>query len=87
MLVFLFIVVLLAIAGLLGVVLKAAILIIGTAVLAAAVFAAFVWYWFKRQLTKARRELDQRSTNIRIGQVQRSPGEPEALPPRRDDRY
>jgi peptidoglycan/LPS O-acetylase OafA/YrhL len=68
-------------------VLKAAILIVGTAVLAAALFAAFVWYWIKHQLTKARRELDQRSTNIRIGQVERSAGEPEALPPRRDDRY
>jgi peptidoglycan/LPS O-acetylase OafA/YrhL len=85
MFVFLFIVVLLAIAGLLGVVLKAAILIIGTAVLAAAVFAAFAWYWFKHQLTKARRELDQGSTNIRIGQVRPSSRQP--LPPERDDRY
>jgi peptidoglycan/LPS O-acetylase OafA/YrhL len=85
MFVFLFIVVLLAIAGLLGVVLKAAILIIGTAVLAAAVFAAFAWYWFKHQLTKARRELDQGSTNIRIGQV--GPSSRQPLPPERDDRY
>jgi hypothetical protein len=84
MIVFLFVVLLLAIAGLLGVVLKAAIVIVGTAVLAAAILAAAAWYWFKHQLTKAQRALDRTATDIRVGEVRRSPRD---APPLRDDRY
>jgi hypothetical protein len=83
MVVFLFVVLLLAIAGLLGVVLKAAIVIVGTAVLAAAILAAAAWYWFKHQLTKAQRSLDRTATDIRVGEVRRSAD----TPPLRDDRY
>jgi membrane protein implicated in regulation of membrane protease activity len=85
MVVFLFVLVLLAIAGLLGVVLKVAVLIVGTAVLAAAVLAVFAWYWFRHQLTKAQRALDRHATDIRVGDIRRSSGDVGA--PERDDRY
>jgi peptidoglycan/LPS O-acetylase OafA/YrhL len=85
MVVFLFVVFLLILAGLLGVVLKAAILLMGTAFLAAVIFAGIVWYWVKHQVAKAQRAIDRQSTNIRIGQVRRSADT--SLPPARDDRY
>ena len=85
MLIFLFVVLLLLIAGLLGVVLKAAIVMLATAVLAAVIFAGIVWYWFKHQIAKAQRALDRQSTSISVGQVRRSPDA--SLPPTRDERY
>jgi len=84
--VFLFLVVLLLLAGLLGVVLKAAIVVIGTAVLVAAILGATAWYWFKHQLTKAQRALDRHATDIRVGDIRRSAGDA-GSPPQRDDRY
>jgi threonine/homoserine/homoserine lactone efflux protein len=82
MLVFLFILLLLAIAGLLGVVFKAVALLILFAVLTTAVLVALAWWALRRQMAKLDRELSRRQTDIQVGSPQR-----DELPPKRDDRY
>ena len=79
----LFILVLLAIAGVLGAVLKAFALLVMVGIVAAITLAVIAWYALRHQLRKLDRELDRRATRIQVGQ----PRPNEQLPPSRDDRY
>lgn len=84
MVVFLFVLVLLLLAGLLGVVLKAVAFLVVVGVLTAITLAAIAYFALKHQMAKIDRELDRRNTRIEVGKPK--PHEP--LPPAgRDDRY
>ena len=85
MIVVLFLLVLLAIAGVLGAVLKAALVLVASAALFAIVSAWFVWWAIRRQLANAQRTLERSGVQIRIEQVTR-PRDGEARPSI-DDRY
>jgi membrane protein implicated in regulation of membrane protease activity len=85
MVVVLFLLVLLAIAGVLGVVLKAVVVMVATAALFAIVSAWFVWWAIRRQLVKTQQALERTGTQIRIGRVVRS--RDGGAPPPIDDRY
>ncbi len=84
--VFLFIVILLAVAGLLGVVLKAVALLILTAVLAAIAVGVAAYLAIRRQLRTAD-GLTRGGTTISIGRAHRGDAGDGPEPPLRDDRY
>jgi multisubunit Na+/H+ antiporter MnhG subunit len=88
MLVLLFILILLAIAGLLGVVLKAIAFVIFVGIATAVTLAAIAYFALRHQVRKATAAMDQRSTDIKIGKVYREQDRAgDELPPPRDDRY
>ncbi len=88
MLVLLFVLILLAIAGLLGVVLKAIAFVIFVGVATAVTLAAIAYFAFRHQVRKATAAMGQRSTDIKIGKVYRERDRAgDELPPPRDDRY
>jgi len=88
---FVFVVILLLLAavfGVLGAVLKAVAFLVITGVLTVTVLGAFAWCAFKRKAREIHTEYDrqiaqQRVTRYRVNEASR---EPEHLPPR-DDRY
>ena len=89
---FVFVVILLLLAALLGVlgaVLKAVAFLVITAVLSIIVLGTFAWWGFKRKAREFQAEYDrqitqQRVTRYRVNEAQR---DPEHLPPLHDDRY
>lgn len=85
MLVFLFLLVLLAIAGLLGVVLKAVVVIVASVVLATLVVGWLGWRAVKRHVARSNYELTVRRTDVRVGEISRTP--PDDAPPAVDERY
>ena len=77
-----------AVFGVLGAVLKAVAFLVLTAVLTVTVLVALAW-WDKRKTREFQAEYDreitrQRSTRYRVNEAQRDAGD---LPPPRDDRY
>lgn len=88
---FLLIVILLLLAavfGVLGAVLKAVAFLVITGILTATVLGAFAWWAFKRKAREIQAEYErqitqQRATRYRVNEASR---EPQNLPPR-DDRY
>jgi Family of unknown function (DUF6479) len=81
--------VLAAVFGVLGAVLKAVAFIVITLVLTVTVLAALVWWGIKRKAREFQADYDreltrQRATRYRVNEAQREPGD---LPPPRDDRY
>lgn len=90
MFVLVFLLVLLAIAGLLGAVLKALAFLILAAFLGITALAVGGYLAFRHAMRSAERELDRHTTQVRIGRYRRSSasaGDPGALPNGRDDRY
>jgi hypothetical protein len=87
MLVLVFLLILLAIAGLLGTFLKAVAFLILAGILGIAALAVGGYLAVRHTVRKAERELDQRSTQVRIGRAYRTSEDPNRLPPTRDDRY
>ena len=88
MLVLLFILILLAVAGLLGVVLKVIASVVLVGIVIAITLAAIGYLAVRHQLRRAQTSLDRRSTDIRIGQAYRDKDRSgDELPPPRDDRY
>jgi len=85
MLVFLFLLVLLAIAGLLGVVLKAVVVIVASVVLATLVVGWLGWRAVKRQVARSNYEFTVRRTDVRVGEISRTPTDD--APPAVDERY
>jgi hypothetical protein len=89
---FVFVVILLLLAALLGVlgaVLKAVAFLVITAVLSIVVLGTLAWWGFKRKAREFQAEYDrqitqQRVTRYRVNEAQR---DPEHLPPLHDDRY
>jgi high-affinity Fe2+/Pb2+ permease len=78
-----------AIFGVLGAVLKAAAFLVLTVLLTVTVLAALAWWGIKRKTREFQAEYDreitqQRSTRYRVNEAQREAGD---LPPPRDDRY
>jgi hypothetical protein len=78
-----------AVFGVLGAVLKAVAFLVITAVLTVTVLAALAWWGFRRATREFRAEYDrqiteQRATRYRVNEAQR---DPEHLPPMHDDRY
>jgi hypothetical protein len=78
-----------AVFGVLGAVLKAVAFLVLTAGLTVTVLAAIAWWGIKRkarefQVGYEREITQQRSTRYRVNEAQRQPGD---LPPHRDDRY
>jgi hypothetical protein len=84
MVVLIFLLLLAAVAGVLGTVLKAFAFVAVTVVLAAILLAVIAWYGVKYKLGKIERGLGQGRTDVQIGRPRR---EQERLPGRRDDRY
>jgi hypothetical protein len=88
MLVLLFVLILLAVAGLLGVVLKAVVFVIFVGVVMALTLAAIGYLALRHQIRKTQAAMDRRSTEIRIGEAYRDQDRGgDQLPPPRDDRY
>lgn len=88
MLLLVFLLVLLAIAGLLGTFLKAVAFLVLAGVLALAALAFGGYLALRHVSRKAARELDRASTDIRVGRVYRhGTADPSSLPSDRDDRY
>lgn len=89
---FVFVLILLLLAavfGVLGAVLKAVVFLVITALLTITVLAALTWWGFKRKAREFQAEYDrqvtqQRATRYRVNEAQR---DPQHLPPVRDDRY
>jgi len=78
-----------AVFGVLGAVLKAVAFLVITAALTVTVLAALAWWYFKRATRAFQAEYDrqiteQRVTRYRVNEVQ---ADEESLPPTRDDRY
>jgi membrane protein implicated in regulation of membrane protease activity len=80
MLVLLFLLLLAALAGVLGLVLKITLVIVLTAILSIAALLAIAWFGFRHQVRKLQREGAVTHTTIRIG-------DPTRDLPSRDDRY
>jgi hypothetical protein len=88
MLLLVFLLVLLAIAGLLGTFLKAIAFLVLAGVLAITALAVGGYLAVRHVARKAERELDRASTDIRIGRIYRDgTDDPGSLPSGRDDRY
>lgn len=89
---FVFVLILLLLAalfGVLGAVLKAVAFLVITALLTVVVLGALAWWGIKRKARELQAEYDrqlaeQRVTRYRVNEAQ---GDPERLPPVRDDRY
>ena len=78
-----------AVFGVLGAVLKAVAFLVLTAVLTVTVLVALAWWGIRRKAREFQAEYDreitqQRSTRYRVNEAQRQTGD---LPPHRDDRY
>ena len=78
-----------AVLGVLGAVLKAVAFLVITALLTITVLVALAWWGFKRKAREFQAEYDrqitqQRATRYRVNEAHR---DPEHLPPVRDDRY
>jgi hypothetical protein len=88
MVVLVFLLILLAIAGLLGTVLKAVVFLILAGVLGLTALAFGGYLAFKHAVRKAQRELDRASTEVKVGRIYRTgTTDPGTLPSGRDDRY
>lgn len=88
MLVLIFLLVLLAVAGLLGAFLKAIAFVILAGVLALAALAFGGYLALRHVVRKAERELDRATTDVKVGRVYRTGAQdPGSLPSGRDDRY
>lgn len=88
MVVLVFLLVLLAIAGLLGTVLKAVAFLVLAGTLAIAALALGGYLAFRRAVRSAQRELDRASTEVKVGRIYRNATtDPGSLPSGRDDRY
>jgi membrane protein YdbS with pleckstrin-like domain len=86
--VFLVVLILLLIAGLLGVVLKAIAFLVLVGITTLAVLAAAAYFWFRHQLRKGnvRMQVQRGTTRIETGRPTPTQSLPED-PPERDDRY
>jgi UPF0716 family protein affecting phage T7 exclusion len=78
-----------AVFGVLGAVLKTVAFLVITAVITVMVLAALAWWGFRRATREFRAEYDrqlteQRVTRYRVNEAQR---DPQHLPPTHDDRY
>lgn len=78
-----------ALFGVLGAVLKAVAFLVITALLTVVVLGALAWWGIKRKAREFQAEYDrqiteQRVTRYRVNEAQR---DPERLPPQHDDRY
>jgi hypothetical protein len=80
MVVLLFLLVLAALAGVLGFVLKITLVVVLTAILSIAALIAIAWFGFRHQVRKLQREAGATHTTIRAGRPTRDL-------PSRDDRY
>lgn len=78
----LFLLLLAAILGILGAVLKAVAFLVLTAVLTTIALAALAGWWIRRQLRRAQQTLDRRVVDGRSPSA-----DPGSLPPSHDDRY
>lgn len=89
MVVFLFLLVLAALAGVLGTVLKVTAIIVGAVVLGLAITAVAAGWLLRRQLLKVRQRLEGASTQIDVGSPRRTTGGSAGseAPRARDDRY
>jgi UPF0716 family protein affecting phage T7 exclusion len=87
MLVFVFLLVLLAIAGLLGAFLKAIALLVLAGMLGLTALAVGGYLVLRHAMRTAERDLDRRSTQVRMGRAYRTREDPMHLPSERDDRY
>lgn len=88
MFVLIFLLVLLAIAGLLGTFLKAVAFLVLAGVFAIAALAFGGYLAFRHAVRKAQREIDRASTEVKVGRVYRTgTPDPGTLPSGRDDRY
>jgi membrane protein implicated in regulation of membrane protease activity len=81
MVVLLFLLLLAALAGVLGVVLKITLVIVLTVALSLTVLAAIAWFAVRHQWRKAERRYGPTTTSISVGRPTRD------LPATRDDRY
>lgn len=80
----LFLLLLAAIVGVLGAVLKGLVALFLIAVTAAIVLVAGTWWWLRHKVRSLQSEMDRRTTQIRIGDYRRTGDE---SPAPRDDRY
>jgi len=88
MLILVFLLVLLAIAGLLGTFLKAVAFLVLAGTLALAALAVGGYLAFRHVVRKAERELDRASTEVKVDRIYRTgTTDPGSLPSGRDDRY
>jgi hypothetical protein len=88
MLILVFLLVLLAIAGLLGTFLKAVAFLVLAGTLALAALAVGGYLAIRHVVRKAERELDRASTEVKVGRIYRTgTTDPGSLPSGRDDRY
>jgi hypothetical protein len=90
-LVLLFLLVLAALAGVLGLVLKITLVVVLTLILSVVLLATLAWLWIRHQWKKIQQEAQlqgtARSTTIQVGDPVRGSTEPLPEPGRRDDRY
>jgi type II secretory pathway pseudopilin PulG len=86
MLVLIFLLVLAAIAGVLGLVLKITLVVVLTVILATIALAAIAWFAVRHQWKKIQREANANASTIDVGRPVRSDGS-QPLPGTRDDRY
>ena len=85
MVVVLFLLVLLAIAGLLSAVLKAVVILVAAVALSAVVIGWFAWWSLRRRITRAQQAIGRATTQVRVGRVLRP--RPTDRPGSVDDRY
>lgn len=88
MLVFVLILLLLAaLFGILGAVLKVTLILVLSFLLMATVLAALGWWALKRSARNLSREYDQQVAQHRVTRYRENEADPGELPPGRDDRY
>jgi threonine/homoserine/homoserine lactone efflux protein len=88
MVLLIFLLVLLAIAGLLGTFLKAVAFLVLAGMLGVAALAFGGYLAFRHTVRNAQRELDRASTDVKVGRIYRTgSSDPGTLPSGRDDRY
>ncbi len=88
MLVFILILLLLAaIFGVLGAVLKVTAIVVLAVLLTITLLAAFGWWALKRSARTFSAQYDEQVSNQRVIKYRKNEADPGALPPSRDDRY
>ncbi len=88
MLVFILILLLLAaIFGVLGAVLKVTAIVVLAVLLTITLLAAFGWWALKRSARKFSAQYDEQVSNQRVIKYRKNEADPGELPPSRDDRY
>jgi positive regulator of sigma E activity len=88
MLVFILILLLLAaIFGVLGAVLKVTAIVVLAVLLTITLLAAFGWWALKRSARKFSAQYDEQVSNQRVIKYRKNEADPGGLPPSRDDRY